>query len=87
MDVEHRWHVMDLWLVTVQWDVTAPLNSAAQRASISTCTGKESANSNGGQQQKGSDGRRSLWTGLGAIMMESAGTGGEEMVDCQASAC
>jgi hypothetical protein len=47
MDVAHRWHVMDLGLVTVQWLDTAPLNSAAQRASISPYTQQQQ------QQQQG----------------------------------
>jgi hypothetical protein len=39
MDVSHRWQLMDLWLAMLQCDVTAPLNRAAQRASISAWGG------------------------------------------------
>lgn len=38
-----RWQVMDLWLMMLQWCDTQPLNSAAQRADISACTGVAAA--------------------------------------------
>jgi hypothetical protein len=53
MDESHRWQLMDLWLVMLQCDVTAPLNSAAQRASISAwgVGGGKGGRQSGGQRR------------------------------------